>query len=371
MPPFDEVPGAEVGERVPQGLTPYTSAPGQPIGAAPVSEPLGEAEANPPMPQGQEVCTDASPSPFPSAALGNPAPEAVAKVALLQGQSLDASASGPQPPSATARNVLPQGQTSHAAALGDLCGQLMSLQRDRRFAIRQQVRCDNATSAYVRTRLGFNPDLDEATRKRLRTRATALKRAIEAGKPLPEEPPTGVTPVVLNGVRSRAVWDEMREEVEKEMVRLAARTPGAGFVARTPGLSLKGLAVIVGEAGDLSDYPKKGHLHSRLGLAVRDGVRQGALPKGLTPAERTEMWKERAYNPARRAEVYAFLDDAFFRAQRAGTYYRDYYDKKKAEYLEREWTKAHADAAARRAMSKVLVRDLWKAWRAEVTGEVG
>lgn len=261
---------------------------------------------------------------------------------------------------------MPQGQVTHTAALEDLCGQLMALQRDRRFAIRQQVRCDNAAAAYVRTRLGFTTDMSEAERKRVRVRATALKRAIEAGKPPPEEPPPGLAAVVLNGVRSRAVWDEMRTEVEKAMERLAASTPGAPFVARTTGLSLKGLAVIVGEAGNLAGYPKKGHLQKRLGLAVIDGARQGSVPKGVAADARAEAWKERGYNPARRAEMYAFLDDAFFRAQRAGTYYRDYYDRKKAEYLAREWTKAHADAAARRAMAKALVRDLWKAWREEV-----
>jgi hypothetical protein len=48
--------------------------------------------------------------------------------------------------------------------------------------------------------------------------------------------------------------------------------------------------------------------------------------------------------------------------------YRQLYDRKKAEYLERVeageegWTKLRADRAAKRYAEKRLIRDLWVAW---------
>lgn len=366
MPPHDANPDAGAMSDVPQGQPMSAPVSGLPLGAgeaiiivpqgqntvaSPVSIPLEEAKATNNLPRGRRDSADASSSPIPSAE---------ARTLLPQGQTKGASALRDPFSSAGANVRLPKGQAAAAPALEEICGNLMGLQRDRRFAISQQIRCNNATGAYIRTRLGFSVDLDEAERKKLRSRAAAIKKAIERDGVPPEGAPD-VTRVVMNGLKSRAAWDEMRTEIERDMERLAAQTPGARFVAETPGLALKGLAVIVGEAGNLADYPKKGHLWKRLGLAVIDGRRQGSVPKGMSAEDRAAAWIERKYNPSRRAEIYAFIDDALFRAQKAGTKYRVYYERKKAEYIAREVH--YPDRCARRAMTKMVIRDLWKAWR--------
>lgn len=275
-----------------------------------------------------------------------------------------------------ANKCTPQGQGSIAASLDHLCGQLMKLQRDRRFAIRQQMRCDNAALAYVRSLLGFRTDATEADRKKISAEAKRIMKAVESGEDhlvVADEAIKDValscSAVILRNTVARSTWDEMRVETEKQMRELAHELPAWAFAKSVRGLSDLGFAAIVGEAGNLGEYPKKGHLWKRLGLAVIDGNRQGNPGSNAT----AEDWIAHGYNKQRRAEVYAFVDDVLLRAQWRGAKddapgyaigpYGEYYSRKKAEYLSREWTPGHADKAARRYMAKMLVRDLWNAWR--------
>lgn len=283
---------------------------------------------------------------------------------------------------AEATAALPQGQF-RGADLDDLCGSLMRLQRDRIFAIRMQSRCDRAVEAYVRTRMGFTTDptrMGEAERKKLAAEAKRLKKAVEQGEdhvaPASQVRPDIIlacSAVIIRNMSARGMWDQMRADTEKEMRALAKQLPAWQFVQTVKGISDLGLAVIVGEAGNLGDYPKKGHLWKRLGLAVLDGKRQGNPGAGAT----AEDWIAHGYKASRRAEVYAFVDDVMLRSQWRGPkedqpgyaigLYGEHYARKKAEYLVRfadePHCKAHAENAARRYMAKMFIRDLWNAWR--------
>jgi hypothetical protein len=183
--------------------------------------------------------------------------------------------------------------------------------------------------------------------------------------------------VILTSAAARQVWDDLRTATEAEMVKLARRLPAHIWVADVKGVSALGLAVVVGEAGDLGRFPTRSHLQKRLGLGCMDGdVRQGNPGKAAS----AEDWIKHGYNKRRRAEIWAFLDDAMFRKQWRGPLLDDndeliepgyplgpygaHYERKKTEYLERGLTRGHADKAARRYMAKMFVRDLWKAWRA-------
>jgi len=247
--------------------------------------------------------------------------------------------------------------------LEEIISELVSAQGIRRFAIRQQIRTENATLDFIRRSLGFSTYIvDEGVRKDFVKRARAIRKAFAEGEELPEPIKFDVFKIMIAGESSRGHWDKMRADTEAYMEALAAKTPGAAFVAKTSGFGLKGLAVIIGEAGNLSNYRKKAQLWTRLGLGVRDGKRQGSVPIGLSREERAETWSGRKYNPHRRAEVYAFIDDTMFKHQKPGTRYRDYYDLKKAEYTAR---KVHyADKCARRAMAKLVIGRLHAAWRA-------
>lgn len=280
---------------------------------------------------------------------------------------------------------VPQGQNTDAS-LDELCGDLMGAQRARKFAIRQQSRCDRAVEAYIRNCLGFTTDptrMSEADRKKIAAQARKIKNTIEAGTDLStvaDEARTSVirsvSMVVLRNMVARQSWDDMRRDTEKQMIAVARQLPGWEFVKSVKGVGELGLAVIVGEAGDLSAYPKKGHLWKRLGLAVLDGRRQGNPGANAT----AEDWIRHGYKASRRAEVYAFIDDVMLRHQWRGPKddrpgypigpYGEHYARKKAEYLIRyadeKDGKAHAENGARRYMAKMFIRDLWKAWRGAV-----
>lgn len=283
----------------------------------------------------------------------------------------------PEPADGTAATALPNGQTPSAApSVGELCGQLMGLQRQRVFAIRMQGRCDRAVEAFIRTQLGYRTDMPEGERKKVSAEAKRTKKAVEQGEGRKGTADIGLRPdvlstcsaVVLQTAASREGWDAMVGASEKHMRSLAQDLPGWPFCAQVKGISDLGLAVIVGEAGDLSGYPKHGHLWKRLGLAVIDGKRQGAPGTSAS----AEDWTRHGYKPARRAEVWAFLDDVMFRAQWRGEKdgepahpigpYGEKYARKKAEYLARDDIAA-PDRAARRYMTKCFIRDLWNAWR--------
>lgn len=259
----------------------------------------------------------------------------------------------------------------------DICGELMTLQHVRRFCIRQQTRCNNAVVAFVRTQLGFSTDLPEAERKAISKRARQLIEVMEQGDLPRDERLTvwqtdTIYTIYASNVSARAPWDKLRAEQEASMKQLATQLPVYDWIKSVRGVRALGLAVIVGEVGDIGyNRQRPSGVWKRLGYSVEeDGYRQGRLPPGLSKDERTKAWKKRGYNPHRRAEAWAFLDDMLVRHQyQKGVVlgpYGEYYVKKKAEYLDRyaneRAVKAHADKAARRYMAKMFLRDLWREW---------
>ena len=176
--------------------------------------------------------------------------------------------------------------------------------------------------------------------------------------------------IVVANKQARHVWDDLREDAEKDMVKLAKQLPVWPFVESVKGVGPLGLAVIAAEAvsdgaDDLGCWRNRANLQKHLGLGVvRDGTRQRRLTD-------KEAAIEHGYNPHRRAEIYSFLDDAMLRAQwRDGAptqIYGEYYRSKKAEYLTRfagqKGGDGHADKAARRYMAKMFIRDLYNEWR--------
>lgn len=146
----------------------------------------------------------------------------------------------------------------------------------------------------------------------------------------------------------------IRLATEREMVKIAQSLHVAPFVEETLGFGFLGLAQIVAEAGDLSDYSNPGKLWKRFGLAVIDGRAQrrvagaGAIAQG--------------YSPKRRAVMFV-IGDSLIKKQ--GAYRGLYLERKAYEQA------THPDLRpivhhrrAQRYMEKRLLRELWKAWRA-------
>ncbi len=260
--------------------------------------------------------------------------------------------------------------------------QLVALQRQRRFAIKSQSRIDRSCEAYLAQLAGYrpktNPDGTRATDaagkpvqdkagKALWAEIGRVRRAVERGDNGPF-PAWADADLIRISAQSRDAWDAMRAGVEKQMERLAKTLPVYPWWSEIRGAGAKGLAIIVGEAGDLGSYRDKSALWKRLGLAVIDGERQRRVGGDAATVH--------GFNPVRRAEIWT-IADSMFRAQWRGADeetgraagpigpYGEKYAHRRAGTANREgWTPARQNADAKRYMTKSLIRDLRAAWRA-------
>jgi hypothetical protein len=302
----------------------------------------------------------------------------------------------------------------------DLSGVLLTLRKDRQKAIRAQNSGNQRVEDLILDRLGGTTDLTEAERKRLWKLAKNVRVALEervvprlvAMEKIPPQPkkkkavavPREASAIidrvqnfVTSNILGRVEWDKLREGTEWEMAQRARQLPVWPWVSEVRGVSELGLGVIVGHGHNLSRYPTKGHLYSRLMVGLRDWkkegnwVRQGFVPANLSREERKAAYIHHAYNPQRLGDLYPFLYDSLIRAQwrsergcvpkknvkkfgplqphsaHALGPYGTYYADKKAEYLGRYADEKggadHADIAARRYAAKMFIRDLWRAWK--------
>lgn len=279
--------------------------------------------------------------------------------------------------------------------LPDLCASIRYHHRQRVYAMEQRKRADLALGSFLRLMMGWSPVLDDMERASIRRRAADImdigeRAAKEAAKPEDKRMLVGGVShpdfrewrhLIEASIAARAPFDTVEAAALKEMRRLAASLPvWTEFAEPIPGVGETSLAIIVAEAGDLSNYPSKGHLWKRMGLAVIDGRPQGRPGKGATAQD----WIDEKYSPLRRSRMWT-IGDALIKAQGP---YREVYLARKL--YERERAEAagltvapsgkipakraaefisdgHIHRRAQRYMEKRLLRDLWQAWRRATT----
>ena len=158
-------------------------------------------------------------------------------------------------------------------------------------------------------------------------------------------------------IHGRDYYANARKPYEKHLEKLGRDLPVWPWVESVRGFGPLGLAMIVGECGDLALYANPAKVWKRMGLAVIDGERQG---KRTDPEEALRH----GYNPQRRSLMFV-IADSLIKNNRDGAY-RTYYLGEKARQSEK-----HPDdppiAAHKRALrhlAKRLLRDLWREWRA-------
>lgn len=273
----------------------------------------------------------------------------------------------PSPEGGEVGQAIGADRANQAMPASPLIDQLAELQVRRKFYIGATNKQTNAVKALVRRFLGWRYDTEEEDREKTNARAAKIVATALAGKEQkPEDMATfGAIAADLAVVTSAIEpLHKARHQVELDMKKLARSLPVAEWAKGVHGLGELGLAVIIAEAGDLSKYPKKGHLWKRLGLAVHGDKAYSTwrMKGGLT----AEQWTEAGYSPRRRAEVYAVISEPLFRQQTVvqGPY-RVRYDSRRAAtaITHEDWTKGHSHMDALRVMTKYLLRDLWKEWR--------
>lgn len=268
---------------------------------------------------------------------------------------------------------------------------IRALHRKRCFMMEQRKRADLALGSYLRLQLGWRLDLPKAEAKHICDLAGNLMaagerilkresnpRARQAPVPIEKAPEfLAHRDVIIAAFQSRKAFADVEESATETMDRLARTLPAWAWWSETVfKSSAVSLAVIVGEAGDLSLYANPAKLWKRMGLAVIGGVRQGGLSKNAPK----EAWIEHGHCRPRRSRMWVIGDSLI---KHDGPY-RDVYlarkvverAKAEAEGLRvvpaakiprgrlREFrSEGHIHLRAQRYMEKRLLRDLWKAWR--------
>lgn len=270
----------------------------------------------------------------------------------------------------------------------DLVAMIKYAHRERMFLIKLRTRNGNALGAFIRTQLGWSLDLPEKERDRIAKDASKIVSEKGVG--------TEFEWIIAANNDACSKYDAAEAEIELKLKKLVRELPvWKSWAKNVIGFGELGLATIVGEAGDLSNYPKKGHLYKRMGVGLVDDIRQGGLPAGAPAAD----WIEHGYNRERRARLYGYVGVPFVkctaqpatdkRKARDASPYRVAYDERKAYEINKataagllvkpaaEIPKASADKyvsemcihrRSQRYMEQRLLKHLLQAWkRAEGT----
>jgi hypothetical protein len=281
--------------------------------------------------------------------------------------------------------------------LAQICFDIRYQHRKRGYAMEQRKRADLALGSFLRMVLGWSLALPKSEQEAIRAKAASL---IDIGEKLAKQeakaeekrkPVEGVDDpdfiewqdMIMASIKSRAPFDKIESVTTKEMEKLAVTLPvWAEFGEGIRGFGARSLAVIVAEAGDLSLYPKKGHLWKRMGVAVIDGKRQGGLAKNA----HKDDWIEHGYNRERRSKMFV-IGDTLVKSDgpyRAVYLARKEYERQRAEAeglivapsakipakrKDEFMSDGHVHRRAQRYMEKRLLRDLWQAWNRQEAGQ--
>jgi hypothetical protein len=228
---------------------------------------------------------------------------------------------------------------------------IRALHRERQFHLKQKNRVLTACQAYLRTRLGWRLDLPDKERKAIERQASKLM----------DEPTDAFRQVVEASRQAAEPFEDIQKTLAKKIERAAEHLPVWQFAKDIRGFGALSLGTIVGEAGDLANYPTKSKLWKRMCVGLIDGRRQGNPGTGADADE----WIRHGYKPARRALLWQIganlimLNDGEYRAV---------YSSRKNYELARGCKKLHAHNRAKRYMEKRLLRDLWQAWNKDQEG---
>ena len=148
----------------------------------------------------------------------------------------------------------------------ELIAQIRRHHRRRRFAMKIQQKLDRALESFVRVNATqWSPDLPEAERDAINREVKAMIKRTRDGEA------SELAPEIITSDRARAPADTMREESESAMAKLAMQLPVYPWIENMHGAGALGLATIVAETGDLSNYPNPAKVWKRLGFAPFDG----------------------------------------------------------------------------------------------------
>jgi hypothetical protein len=249
----------------------------------------------------------------------------------------------------------------------DSINALINLQRFRKFSIAQELSILQRLTALVASACGYEAR-DEATRTALWLRASKIVKEAMGDCEFSDED-GAIVDLIMPEIQATKAgvlpFQKRRDQIEVQMTAIAKTLPCQEFIARTSGFKHIGLAVIVGEAGDLSNYATIRKLWRRFGLGMAQGHEEMAystwrMKGGLT----ADDWTAAGYSPTRLGQLFGVVTVPLFMCK-AKNNYGEVYTKRRAHtaVTHPDWTKGHSDMDGRRVMVKKFLSDLWSEWR--------
>jgi len=242
-----------------------------------------------------------------------------------------------------------------------LVSDLRELQRQRVAFQKSRIKIDNRLVANVATTRGYHAGMEDEERLAHFDAARRIIDGVRGGSGTEAGSNCALAPLIQAVSVSRDAFFAYEKGIEAEMERLAKQLPVYPWSIRTDqrGLGLLSLAIIIGEAGDLSNYDNPGKLWRRMGCAPIES--KGQMHMGSTWRSRKKEngglsaseWEDAGYSPRRRSVMYVIAESLLKgnsertanpetgrKAMPAGPY-RLRYDLKKAEAIARNdpaWT---------------------------------
>lgn len=157
-----------------------------------------------------------------------------------------------------------------------------------------------------------------------------------------------------------------RKIIENEIEDQASRLHVAEWWRSLPGCNLLGLGTLIGETGDLFDYPNPDKVKKRLGLAPYKGKACSTWKSkgGLKSEEWADQEDGPKYCPRRCAVAYVIGTSIILKKKEPGNYFYKIFADEKKRKEDAGWgvQPLHRDRHARRYMMQQVVIELWCKW---------
>ena len=274
----------------------------------------------------------------------------------------------------------------------EIVAAIAQLQVKRKWTIKLNNKLMATTRALARRYCGFVWDVAETEREKVNKRAAGIvDRALKGWNPKEPQPDKVLTeqlpadldiaemmaPELVLLCQTLGLYEKRRDVIESEMKNLAKQLPVYFWAESVAGLGKIGLAVTVGEAGDLSRFPNVRHLWKRLGLAPfeKNGECR-AMSQWHGNQLDAEEWIQAGYSGKRRAEIYACVGESLVKHQllsktktesglseAKGPYGRVFVARRAhCAEVHPDWKNGHLNNDAKRVMTKAVLKDLWREW---------
>jgi hypothetical protein len=255
------------------------------------------------------------------------------------------------------------------AAVAHISSALQELQRQRVVALKSRIMLENRLVATVATTMGYHTGLDEQDREKAFADARKLIVAVLTGES--HDAPSYVVNLVIAGSDGMKGFTDLVGAYEDRMIEMAQQLPVALWVKHVDqrGFGFLFLAAVIGETGDLHNYPNPAKVWRRMGCAPFKGKMGATWKSGREGSLSADEWSEFGYSPRRRSLVYLIGENlmkqnANKKTGQVGPYRKVYDEEKlKAQNKHPDWPPQRCHRHAMLLASKQLLLHLWIEWR--------